>query len=593
MKGFIKQIFATFFGIVLFCVVAVILGVIAIVQVVATADSDKTVSKNSILVIKFDKPIEERSEDNLSLVDIINSGETGTIGLDDILDAIKKAKDNDNIKGIYIDADGMDPESFAALTAIHRALKDFKASGKWIISYADTYNAASYYVCSTADKILVNPEGEIDWHGLAALGVYYKDALAKIGIKMQVSKVGKYKSAVEAFTADGRSDADREQVTAYVNRIWNSLCEGISENRGISVDSLNAMADRMIIFADAEEYVRLGLADKLVYKRDVKSEIKQIMGLDEDKNLNTIGLAGMATVKGEKEKGKQIAVYYAYGEILSTESDGLFSGNGHNIIGKDVCKDIEELADDDDVKAVVLRVNSPGGSAFVSEQIWNALNELKQKKPLVVSMGGYAASGGYYISSIADWIVAEPTTITGSIGIFGLFQDLSELWTEKIGFKYDCIKTNAHSDFGRPDRPFNSEEIDMLDTYIERGYDLFKARVAEGRKISADSVEQIAQGRVWTGDDALAVGLVDRLGGIDEAITKAAELAEVDEFHTKAYPAKTTWIDMLDIDDAADSYIDGRMQTLLGEHYRPVMLLMSAEKLDPIQARLPYHIIWH
>lgn len=576
----------------MFCVVAVILGVIVIAQVVATADSDKTVSKNSILVIKFDKPIEERSEDNLTFIGILNSGETGTIGLDDILEAIKKAKDNNNIKGIYIEADGMDPESFAALTAIHRALKDFKASGKWIVAYADSYNAASYYVCSMADKVLLNPKGEIDWHGLAALGVYYKDALAKIGVKMQVSKVGKYKSAVEAFTADGRSDADREQVTAYVNEIWNILCEGVSENRGISIDSLNAMADKMITFADPEEYIRLGLADKLVYKNDVKAEINRIMGFDEDKEFNTIGLAGMSSVKGEKEKGEQIAVYYAYGEILSTEEKNFFSGNGHNIVEKKVCKDIEELADDDDVKAVVLRVNSPGGSAFASEQIWNVLNELKQKKPLVVSMGGYAASGGYYISSVADWIVAEPTTITGSIGIFGLFQDLSELWTEKIGFKYDCIKTNAHSDFGRPDRPFNSEEIAMLDTYIERGYDLFKARVAEGRKISVDSVEQIAQGRVWTGSDALTVGLVDRLGSIDEAITKAAELAEVEEFHTEAYPAKTTWIDMLDIDDATDSYINGRVQTMLGEHYRPVMLLMNVKELDPIQARLPYHIIW-
>lgn len=592
MKGFFKQIFATFFGIVLFFIVAVFFGIIAIVQVIAAADSEKTVSKNSVLVIKFDKPIEERSEDNLDLIGMINSGETGTIGLDDILDAIKKAQDNDNIKGIYIEADGMSSESFAALTAIHRALKDFKTSRKWIVAYAHSYNAASYYVCSEADKILVNPKGEIDWHGLAALGVYYKDALAKIGVKMQVSKVGKYKSAVEAFTADGRSDADREQVTAYVSEIWNCLCKDVSESRGISVDSLNAMADRMITFADAEEYVRLGLVDKLIYKKDVKAEINELMGFDADKELNTIGLAAMSSVKGKKKKGEQIAVYYAYGDIISDENSGLFSGNEHSIVGKDVCKDLAELTDDDDVKAVVLRVNSPGGSAFESEQIWNALNELKQKKPLVVSMGGYAASGGYYISSIADLIVAEPTTITGSIGIFGLFPDMSELWTEKIGFKYDCIKTNAHSDFGRPDRPFDSEETAMLDSYIERGYNLFKARVAEGRKLSIDEVEQIAQGRVWTGTAALGIKLVDKLGGINVAIIEAAKLAELDEYHTNAYPEKSTWTDMLNLDDATDNYISGRTQALLGEHYAPVTFLMNADKVDPIQARLPYYIIW-
>lgn len=586
--SFLKLVGRAMMKILAAIVACVVIYIIIVVACVALSDTTKSVTKHSVLVIRLDGAIEERADEG-DLLSLMRSADSETLGLDDLLAAIAKAKDNDNVEGIYLEAGTLSAD-FASLTALRRALADFRQSGKWIMAYGDNYNAATYYLCSVADKLLVNPDGMIDWHGLAAIGIYYKDALAKIGVKMQVAKVGKYKSAVETFTADGMSDADREQTTAYVGYLWQSLCQGVSEGRGISVDTLNAIADDYVAFADPQTYLTLGLADELVYSSELKSRVRLMMGLGDDEDYNAVGPADVNAATKDKTKGEKIAVYYAYGSIVSDDAIDPLSGGEHNIVGREVCKDIEELMDDDDIKAVVLRVNSPGGSAYESEQIWKALDNLKQKKPLVVSMGGYAASGGYYISSAAQWIVAEATTLTGSIGIFGMFPDVSELCTQKLGLRYDGIKTNRLSDLGRSDRPFNDEETALINGYICRGYDLFKSRVAQGRGMSADEVEEIAQGRVWVGNDALAIGLVDCLGSLDDAIAKAAELAGLGEYATVPYPAPGDWTDMFDFGSATDNYIDSRLRTMLGDYYEPVMLLRATGNIDALQARMPYNI---
>ena len=332
------------------------------------------------------------------------------------------------------------------------------------------------------------------------------------------------------------------------------------------------------------------LVDKLIYTDEVKSEIKQLLKLDKDADIPQLTLADMKNVKGDKQDGDQVAVYYAYGEIVDSETGSLMD-DGHNIVANTVCKDLEDLMNDDNVKAVVLRVNSPGGSAYASEQIWRSVSQLKAKKPVVVSMGGYAASGGYYISCAANYIYSEPTTITGSIGIFGMFPDFSGLLTEKLGVKFDEVKTNKHAAFGTVARPFNAEELALLDQYIGRGYELFRKRVADGRKQPVAAIEEIAQGRVWLGNDALGIKLVDAIGSLDDAIKKAAELAKVKEYHATNYPEPADWIESLLNQGTKGSYLDSEMRQALGVYYDPLRLVKTINRQSAIQARLPYYII--
>jgi len=439
-----------------------------------------------------------------------------------------------------------------------------------------------------ADKILLNPSGEIDWHGLTAQPYFLKDFLAKVGVKVQLAKVGTYKSAPETYTSDKMSDANREQVTEYINGIWQNVCNAVSVSRKISVDSLNAYADRLITFNDPKDFVKYKLADKLVYADAIKAEINKLLKNEVDEDINTVSLAEMKMIKDVADEGDKIAVYYAYGNIVDNAETGLMSQ--HGIASKTVCEDLEDIADDDDVKAVVLRINSGGGSAYASEQIWHYVEMLKKKKPVVVSMGGMAASGGYYIGCGADWIVAEPTTLTGSIGIFGMFPDMSGLLTEKLGVKFDEIKTNKNSGFGTVARPFTPEEMSYLEKYIDRGYKLFRARVAAGRKMSVVQVENVAQGHVWLGKDALRIKLVDELGGLDKAVAKAAKLAKLDEYYTEAYPVKTDWLGQIMNTISDDSYIDKRMRMMLGGYYEPFMLMKTVENQTAIQARVPFMI---
>lgn len=587
MKEFIKNVGATVVGIFVFTILVGAIGMMSLVGMVASGSSAKDVADNTVFVINLEGQLQERSVDNPFSQYL--GGAASTIGLDDLLDGIKKAKENDKIKGIYIEAGAFAPDSYASLQAVRKALVDFKKSGKWIVAYGDMYTQTTYYVASVADKVYLNPSGQIDWHGLASQTMFLKDALAKFGVRMQVVKVGAYKSATEMFTGDKMSDANREQVTAFLGGIWQNVCQDVAKSRKVSVGQLNQYADNFITFAEPKSYVGMKLVDGLLYHDQLKDEVKKLMKLGKDDDISTIGLAGIMNVPGGKEEGDEIAVYYAYGDIVDGAS-GALSQSESVIDGTKVSKDLENLADDDDVKAVVVRINSGGGSVYASEQIWRAIQLVKAKKPVVVSMGGMAASGGYYMSCSANWIVAEPTTLTGSIGIFGMFPDMSGLVTQKLGVKFDEVKTNKNSAFGTMARPFSEEEMAYLSSYISRGYSLFRQRVADGRHMSVDAVEKVAQGHVWVGQDALKIKLVDQLGGLDDAVAKAAKLAKLDEYYTASYPGKADWLDQFTSAMSSGSYIDNQMRVAMGEYYSTFMLLKDINKQSAIQARIPYMV---
>ena len=580
------MVFATMVGILLFFIIIGIFSVMCIMGIVASGSSVKSIDDNSVMVLNLTGSLDERGGGSLMAR---LQGESESIGLDDVLSAIKKAQNNDDIKGIYIESGMFSPDSYASLQAIRRALTEFKKSGKWIISYGDSYSQPAYYLASVADKVYINPEGMLDWHGIASQPYFLKDLMAKFGVKMQLAKVGTYKSAPEIFTADHMSDANREQVTAYINGIWENILKEVSASRKISIDSLNVYADNLITFNDTKTLIAKKMVDGVLYTDQVKDEVKKLLKIGSDDDISQLGLADMASVKGDDDDGDEIAVYYAYGDIVdSSPSNPMSQGNVIN--AQIVCKDLEKLADDDNVKAVVLRVNSGGGSAYASEQIWHQVEMLKKKKPVVVSMGGMAASGGYYISCGSNWIVAEPTTLTGSIGIFGMFPDFSGLLKDKLGVRFDEVKTNKNSAFGSIARPFNEEEMSYLNTYIDRGYKLFRKRVADGRKLSIEDVEKIAQGHVWLGQDAFKNKLVDQLGGLDAAVAKAAKLAKIDEYYTSSYPEMPDMFEQLlsSAESNTGSYLDKAMQEALGDLYGPVQLMRTINRQNAIQARLPF-----
>lgn len=578
---------ATIVGLFLFFAIMFIFMIINIVSMAASAGQVAEIKDNSVLVLDLSGVMSERTEE-----DVFSKimGETGgATGLDQVLAAIKKAQHNDKIKGIYIEAGAFMPDSYASMQAMRNALTEFKKSGKWIVSYGDTYTQGAYYVSSVADKIYLNPQGMIDWHGLAAQHMFVKDMLEKVGVKMQVAKVGSYKSATEMFTGDKMSDADREQTEAYINGIWQNVTQAVAASRKLSTATLNQYADSLIVFAAPQDYVKMKMADQLLYTDQVKKEVKKMLKIEEDDKINQVSIADLAGMEEADAGDNEIAIYYAYGNIVDDDIEGMAYGE-HNINSKKVCKDLEELMNDDDVKAVVLRINSGGGSAYASEQIWHQMMELKKKKPVVVSMGGMAASGGYYISAPANWIVAEPTTLTGSIGIFGMFPDMSGLLTQKLGVKFDEVKTNKNSAFGTRARPFNDEEMGILEKYIDRGYKLFRQRVAEGRKMNTEQVEQIAQGHVWLGQDALKIKLVDELGGLEKAVAKAAQLAKVKDIRTNSYPAPADWATQLFHRMNGSNYIDEQMRITLGDYYDVFTTMKTMNQQSAIQARIPYYI---
>lgn len=583
MKDFLKFTLATITGIIVSSVILFFLSILVLFSMASSSESETQVRKNSIMMLSLNGTLNERSQE--IPFDFLLGDDYKTYGLDDILSSIKKAKGHDDIKGIYIEASALGT-GFASCEEIRNALKDFKESGKFVVAYSDNYSQGLYYLSSIADKVLLNPQGMLEWKGLASTPIFFKDLLAKIGVEMQIFKVGTYKSAVEPYISTEMSPANREQIEAYLNSIWGQVTSDVAESRNIPVDSLNAIADRMLMFYPATESVECGLIDTLMYKNDVRAYLKTMANLDEDDDMPILGLQDMVNVKKNVPRDKSgniIAVYYAYGEIDGSSS----STSEEGINSKKVIKDLRRLKEDDSVKAVVLRVNSPGGSAFGSEQIWNAVSELKKEKPVIVSMGDYAASGGYYISCNADTIVAEPTTLTGSIGIFGMFPNAKGL-ADKIGVNIGVVKTNPFADFGMMTRPMNDSEKGLMQMYVNNGYDLFLTRCSDGRGISKEELDKIAQGRVWTGSKAKELGLVDELGGLDKALEIAIAKAGVDAYTVMNYPAKESFLDIL-MNTRPDNYIKARiLKGTMGDLYRPFSILENFDKCDRIQARMPF-----
>lgn len=584
MKDFLKYTLATVVGIILASIIITVISIVSVAGMVASEGVTSSVEKNSVLRIKLQGEIVDRAGEG-SPMDFLNQGEDLTIGLDQALDALKKAAKNKNVKGIYLEGG-----SFAAIPAdlqeLRRGLLEFKESGKWIVAYGDNFSRAAYYLCSVADEIYLNPIGMVDWSGMSSQPIFFTGLMKKVGVKMQVFKVGTYKSAVEPFINTEMSEANREQVQSYINSIWGNMQNDVAKSRKLTVETLNAMADSTTILCEANVYVENKLVDKLCYLSDVKEALKQRLELDDDDDLTFTTLADVAASDDLGDKvDEEVAVYYAYGEINESPLSGF--NQEHCITSKEMMYDLQKLRKDDDVKAVVIRVNSPGGSAYASEQIWHEVQLLRAEKPVVISMGGLAASGGYYISCGANQIFAEPMTLTGSIGIFGMIPDASELLTQKLGLSFDVVKTNAMSDFGAMGRPFNANESAKMQNYINNGYELFTGRVAGGRGMAQDSVKAIAEGRVWTGEQALKIGLVDKLGNLDDAIEAAAKLAELEKYTIGRYPSPEPWYKNL-LDKGGSDYMVSKMRAALGEYYPAFALIQRIGKMDPVQARMPF-----
>lgn len=584
MKDFLKYTLATVVGIILAGIIMTVISIISVAGMVASEGVAGSVPKNSILRIKLQGEIVDRAGEG-SPMDILNQDEEAIIGLDQALEALKKAAKNDKVKGIYLEGGSLAAYP-ADLEELRQGLLEFKESGKWIVAYGDNFSRGAYYLCSVADEIILNPSGMIDWSGMASQPIFFTGLMKKLGVKMQVFKVGTYKSAVEPYINTEMSEANREQVQSFLNSIWNGMVSDVAASRKLSAEALDEMADSTFMFCEADVFVEKKLVDKLGYLSEAKEALKERMELGDDDNLTFTTLADVAAGDNLGDKvDEEVAVYYAYGEINDAKATGF--SQEHTITTKETITDLQKLREDDDVKAVVIRVNSPGGSAFASEQIWHEIQLLRAEKPVVVSMGAMAASGGYYISCGANKIISEPMTLTGSIGIFGMIPDASELLTEKLGLTFDVVKTNAMSDFGATGRPFNAGESAKMQNFVNRGYELFTSRVAGGRGLAQDSVKVVGEGRVWTGEQALKIGLVDQLGNLDDAVKAAAELAELEKYSIGRYPSPEPWY-MGIINKSSNEYMESQMRAALGEFYPAFALVRRIGKMNPVQARIPF-----
>lgn len=589
MKDFFKNVAATIVGLFAFGLIMTILGFICITGMIASSNSKPTLKDNAVMVLKLQGQIEDRSEDNW--LGELTGEQFNNLGMNKILSSIRKAKDEEKVKGIYLET-GILESDYATLQEIRNALADFKKSGKWIIAYGDALSQGGYYLASVANKVYVNPEGNVDWHGIASQPQYIKDVAAKFGVHFTVVKVGKYKSYTETYTEDKMSDANREQVSRYIGGLWQQMLADVSKSRNISKDSLNRYADGLMVFDDAQLLKSRKMVDGFCYYDEIRDVVKRQLGLKTDETINQVDYNDVdMAIDDSNLMGEEIAVYYCQGSIVRMETPSIY-GSEQQIVSTKVIKDLQELADNSQVKAVVLRINSGGGDAYASEQIWRAVKELNKKKPVVVSMGGMAASGAYYMSMGAQYIMAQPTTLTGSIGIFGALPDFSDLMTKKLGFKYDEVKTNRNSAYASAgmSRPWSAEEITTMQNYVNRGYNLFRKRVAEGRKMSTEQVEKIAQGRVWLGTDAKNIKLIDGFGGLSDAIDKAAELAHLSSYQAVEYPALAGWMEQL-MDMAGrnkGTYLDEQLRLALGDLYQPFIMIRNMKEKEPIQAALPY-----
>lgn len=584
MKDFLKFTLATITGIIVSSVLLFILSIGVMFSLLYASDAEVTVPQNAILKLELDGTLAERSqEDPLTL---LTGSEQQTTGLDDLLTAIRKAKEHENIKGIYLETTALTANGYAALQAVREALADFRTTGKFVVAYGDTYTQGAYYVASVADRVLLNPQGMMEWTGMASAPLFYKDLTDKLGIRWQIFKVGTYKSATEPYTDNKMSQASREQQTECLGNLWATIKADVAEARNLTTEELDQAAERMMLLQPAEDCVDCGLADTLMYKDDVREYLKQLAGIETDDELHTLSLEEMMNVQKNKPKDKSgniVAVYYACGLI-----GGGPAGAG-DIEADKVVSDLRRLKEDEDVKAVVLRINSPGGSAYDSEQIWHAVSELKKEKTVIASMGDYAASGGYYIACAADTLVAQPATLTGSIGIFGIIPDAQGL-AQKIGIGQDVVKTNGYSDFGNLMRPMTDSEKALMQAYVERGYDLFLSRVAQGRGMTKEAVDQVAQGRVWTGARAKELGLVDELGGLERAVEMAADKAGLDTYTRMEYPAKkSAWQQLKELNPAG--YVKARLrQGVTGRLLRLTETPARFDTREALQARMEFEL---
>ena len=518
-----------------------------------------------------------------------SSTATQPVSLSQAIRAIADAKNNPNIEALYLNVEGVDA-GMASVDELRLALQDFKASHKPIIAYGDSYSQKAYYLASVANQIYLNPLGSIELIGIASGEMMYKDALDKVGIKMEVFKVGTFKSAVEPYILNKISDANKLQKQEYIDGLWSSILQGVSTERKINADSLNAEVNKGLAFVNSDKYVQTKLVDKLLYRDQIDSVFAAQLKVQKSdlKMVNLSALAAQQTDDIEVKDGV-VQVIYAEGEITQANISPFAAGA--STIGAGLGDRLREAAEDDDVKAVVLRMNSPGGDAFLSEQLWHAVKQLRSKKPVVVSMGDYAASGGYYISSAANRIVAQPNTLTGSIGIFGLFPNFSEL-VQKVGVNVEVVKTNDFADLtiSMPYKPLTNEQRALIQRHVERGYDIFLSRVAEGRHMTKAQVDSVGQGRVWLGRKAQTLGLVDKLGGLDVAIQEAASLAKLSDYSVDYGVTRVNvWEELFKSTSPSNEFIARlRSAFLTDEERKAIRVMQGVTRYSGIQARLPY-----
>ncbi len=586
MKEFFKFVFASMLGFILSFFAVLLLLLVLVTAIVSTAGSDGKVSvtSNSVLHVSLDYPIKERTDKNpFAELNFLGLESKKKLGLNEILQGIEEAKSDDHIKGIYLDASSLE-SGMATMEEIRNALIDFKKSGKFIIAYSEVYSQGAYYLATTADKIYLNPEGMIDFRGLSSEIMFFKGALDKLDIEAQIIKVGTYKSAVEPFILDKMSEPNKQQVTSFLGSMYDHFLSEISKSRKIPKNTLFSLADGAKIRAPKDALI-YKMVDGLKYKDEVLDELKKLTKIDKKKEIKSVSLEEYAPTEDEKEESSQnrIAVIYANGEIMSGE------GNDETIGSERISRAIRKARTDDKVKAIVLRVNSPGGSALASDVIWRETVLAKKSKPVIVSMGDLAASGGYYIACAADSIFAQPNTITGSIGVFGIVPNMQKFFNNKLGITFDGVKTGKFADLGTVSRPLTDAERMIIQLEVNKTYDTFTKKVADGRKKSQSYIDSIGQGRVWSGTEALQRGLVDRLGNIDDAIASAAKKAKIKDFKIVNYPAQVDPLKSL-FDNSADKVKAYFVKRELGDNFIYYEQMRSALNLSGVQARIPYNI---
>ncbi|HOK38867.1 MAG TPA: signal peptide peptidase SppA [Bacteroidales bacterium] len=586
MKTFWKYTLATIVGSLLtfILIFGIIFGIFG-VMLSGFGEQEVVIKDNSVLKISLKYDIPDKTSDNpFSNMDFGTFKTTKVLGLNDILKTIEKAKADDRIKGIYLDISSV-PAGLATIEEIRNKLLDFKTSGKFVVTYTSVLTQKSYYLASVSDKIFLNHQGGMEWKGLYSQVMFFKGALEKLGIEAQIFRHGQFKSAIEPFISDKMSEANKLQTSVLLNSIWNDITKKIGEARNITPQRLNEIADSMLVM-NAESALKYGFVDSLIYYDEFLQILTEMTGNDKkDEMFISINKYSKAKVEVKKKNTSNnlIAVIFAEGDIV----DG---GEQEGSIGGDwMAEQIRKVRENDDIKAVVLRVNSPGGSGLASEIIWREAKLTNEKKPVVVSMGNLAASGGYYISCPASYIFALPNTITGSIGVFGLIPNFQKLMNEKLGITYDGVGTNKYSDFGTVLRPFNENERAIIQLQIENFYDLFITRVADGRGLIKAQVDSIGQGRVWSGLNAIEIGLVDQIGGINDAVRKAAELAKLNDYRIKEYPEKQDYFQKF-LTDLSENTSEKAIKKALGENYKLFKMLQNIEKMTGIQARMEYVI---